>query len=269
MPSSRHLPSWRLPRGVPRGIWDYAHSRQLAEGYDASLDGSRLAGFDLEVVHRRLARPGRVVDLGCGAGRVSIPFALAGHEVLCVDLSQAMLDIVGEKARAAGARVDRLRANLVELGCLADEFADYALAMFSTLAMIAGRDNRAAALAHARRILKHGGLLIVHAHNRWTNLRTRDGRRWLADSLWRAWFDREHAWGDKYFDAWGVANIHLHVYTRRELRRELTAAGFEIVESVPLAIDGGRRLTAAWWFENLRAGGWIVVCRKPLAAERK
>lgn len=37
-----------------------------------------------------------ILDMGCGAGSLAIPFALAGHPVLACDFSQRMLDVLAE-----------------------------------------------------------------------------------------------------------------------------------------------------------------------------
>ncbi|MYZ50411.1 class I SAM-dependent methyltransferase [Propylenella binzhouense] len=48
---------------------------------------------------------GPVLELACGTGRLTIPLAADGHEVVGVDLSPAMLDAAAGKARRAGAKV--------------------------------------------------------------------------------------------------------------------------------------------------------------------
>ena len=80
-----------------------------------------------------LPQSGRIVDLGCGTGRLAIPLAQAGFGVVAVDLSDEMLAIVGEKARVAGVSVDRVKANLVDLSCFADHSFDAAACLFQTL----------------------------------------------------------------------------------------------------------------------------------------
>jgi len=46
--------------------------------------------------------PGRVLALACGTGRVTIPLALAGIDVVGIDLSEPMLDIAREKLAKLG-----------------------------------------------------------------------------------------------------------------------------------------------------------------------
>ena len=45
---------------------------------------------------------GPVLELGCGTGRVAIPIAHAGVEIVGLDLSEAMLEVAGRKMTAAG-----------------------------------------------------------------------------------------------------------------------------------------------------------------------
>jgi SAM-dependent methyltransferase len=48
---------------------------------------------------------GKILDLGCGTGRVIIPLALAGYDVEGVDLSEPMLRMAVNKAKQHGMRI--------------------------------------------------------------------------------------------------------------------------------------------------------------------
>lgn len=65
-----------------------------------------------------VSQTGRVLELGCGTGRVTLPLARAGHQVTGLDLSQAMLGILRDKLGAEPPEV-RGRVTLVE-GDMAD-----------------------------------------------------------------------------------------------------------------------------------------------------
>ena len=83
-----------------------------AELYD--LEYSDLTE-DLEH-YRRLARgAGRVLELGAGSGRVTVPMAETGASVLAVDLSSTMLDRLGARLREQPLDVEVLRANFLDL----------------------------------------------------------------------------------------------------------------------------------------------------------
>src|SRR5262245_5334298 len=105
MSKSSPPPDWRLPPGVSRGLGDYLHDPGVARGYDAGLAGSALFRADEAFVARHCPPGGRLIDLGCGTGRLLVAFAGRGHRVLGVDLSAEMLKVARDKAAAAGVEV--------------------------------------------------------------------------------------------------------------------------------------------------------------------
>src|SRR5262249_50603533 len=155
-----------------------------------------LLTVDREFAERHFDRPGRLIDLGCGTGRLLLPFARRGYWVLGVDLSAEMLKVVGEKAAAEGVVVHRLQANLVELEGLDDQSLDYAACLFSPLGMVGGTVNRRRVLAHVYRLLRPGGKFVLHVHNRWFNFWDPAGRSWLVRDGLHSLFTRKPA-GDR------------------------------------------------------------------------
>lgn len=255
-------PSWRLPSGVSPGVWEYAHNSALAAEYDAVLRDHPLQAAEAAVLPQALAGAKRVLDLGCGTGRWAVPLALQGYDVIGVDLSPDLLSQLNQKAATAGVSVPCVQANLVELDCLVDESCDAAICLFSTLGMVNGRKNRLCMLRHVARILRPGGRLLVHAHNRWQNLWHSPGRRWLLANLAQTLRGRAE-WGDRIFSDRGVQQLFLHIYSRRELHQELRRAGFQIVECIPLNGRQAQALSHRWFAPSLRAGGWFVLAQRP------
>lgn len=255
-------PHWRLPRGVARGVWQYAQTEEIAGRYDEYFAQNRLFLFDEQVLARHFTRPGVVVDLGCGTGRTLIVLARRGFFAVGVDLSRHMLRVAGEKAAREQLTIGRVQANLVELDCLRSESADYCTCLFSTLGMVRGRRNRDEVLRHAERILKPGGLLVVHVHNVWFGLFDPASRRWLLRQWLTSPVRRDIELGDKFFDYRGIPRMFLHTFSHRELVRALLGAGFHLAEWIPLDVTRQRPLKHRWLFGSLRANGWIAVCRK-------
>ena len=111
-------------------------------------------------------------------------------------------------------------------------------------------------------MLRPGGRLALHAHNVWLNLRDPQGRRWLAGQVASALAGRV-TFGDRRMMYRGVANMEVHLFTWRELRRELTSSGFVLEEVIPLDEVTSRPIRAPRLAQAIRAGGWIVFARRP------
>lgn len=84
----------------------YYFDPRVAESYDAETEGSQPVVVDDIPFYVGLAREAAagglpVLELGCGTGRVTIPIAQAGAEVVGVDNSAAMLDVARRKAGSA------------------------------------------------------------------------------------------------------------------------------------------------------------------------
>jgi SAM-dependent methyltransferase len=258
---ARIPPAWRLPDGVDAPLWQYTHTPRLAADEDAYFEGHPLFQADRQALEERFTVPGRLVDLGCGAGRHSIRFAGRGFEVTAVDLSRSMLHVVGLKAAEAGVDLLRVQANLCGLGCLPDQTFDYAISMFSTLGMIRGRASRRRALAEARRILRPGGLFAFHVHNLWLNLRDPQGRRWLLGHAAKV-LTRRDPLGDRRMDYRGINGMYVHLYRWGELKRELRSAGLRIDLVIPLDEVSAAPIRTPWLAPSIRAGGWIVFTKR-------
>lgn len=283
------IPDWRLPPGVPRGAWDYAQSKLIADDYDEYHAENTLFEFEEQVLHEEFGEPpasatGVIADLGCGSGRALLPLCRAGWRGLAIDLSEAMLDVVREKAVLDNLPIDCVQANLVELtpDLVPDASADHAMCLFSTLGMIRGRENRQTALRDMRRILKPGGRLVLHVHNFWFNLYDPGGPGWVLKSLARgtrnslplrgkagvgeprgsATSTPPYETGDKTYPYRGVPNFFLHVFRPSELRRDLRAANLRIRRWIPLDVGRRHALPRPWWCPSLRANGWIIVAEK-------
>jgi SAM-dependent methyltransferase len=178
--------------------------------------------------------------------------------VLGVDLSEAMLREAAGRAAAAGVVVHLLRANLVELDGLAEGSFDYAACLFSTLGMVAGAKERRRVVGHVHRLLRPGGIFVLHVHNRWFNCWDRAGRRWLVKDVLGSCFGR--GGGDRPMPAHqGLAGLALHHFSRREAVRLVRSAGFRIREVRPVGLRPDGRLPCPWWFGGLRAYGYLLA----------
>jgi len=89
----------------------------VAELYDhvAPYRDRQDVGFFLEMAR---ASGGRVLELGCGTGRILVPTAKAGMEIVGLDSSQSMLSVCAQKLRQepreVQARAQLVRGNMRE-----------------------------------------------------------------------------------------------------------------------------------------------------------
>jgi SAM-dependent methyltransferase len=251
---------WQLPPGVSRGLWDYVHDPSIARRYDGALADSALLACDVAFVRQHFPPLGRVIDLGCGTGRLSVSLAQAGHRVLAVDLSEAMLAMVNEKARVANVAIDCIKANIVDLAALADASFDAAACLFQTLGMIAGDDARRRVLRHVHRLLRPGGRFVFHVHNRWFNAWTRHGRRLLVRDVCNSWLGRQRA-GDYVMPSHqGLGPMPMHLFTRGEVCTLMAETGFTIREIQPVSVNGP--LSWPRWCSALRSYGYLIAAEK-------
>jgi SAM-dependent methyltransferase len=254
---------WQLPPGVNCGLWDYLHDPGIARGYDASLAGTPLFDIDQCFVQQHCPQPGRLLDLGCGTGRLLLAMAQRGWWTLGVDLSAEMLRVAADKATSAGVSAHLLRANIAELDGLADGLFDCVACLFSTLGMVMGAAQRRRVIGHAFRVLRPGGRFLLHVHNRWFNAWDRAGRAWLLRDALRSWTGSEN--GDRVMPVHqGIAGLTLHLFTRREACRMLTDAGFRLLEVRPVSLRPDGRLPCPAWFGWLRAYGYLLAAEKPV-----
>lgn len=227
----------------------------LARYYDLDLAG------DSEDIDFYLALAGhggqKVLELGCGTGRLAIPIAQAGNEVVGVDNDPHML----ERARTAwaaasgpvGSSLELLEADLLTLD-LARRF-DLVVLGLNMLPALAGREAQAAALGvAARHLAPRGRLTLDVGLPAPAELAGWDGSLLLAwqradpataetvAKLWSTEYDHinEVATVTTYFDAWPAngGSVHrvfrrdeLHLLSANELRALVGQAGLRVEQA--------------------------------------
>lgn len=104
----------------------------------------------------------RLLEPGCGSGRLVVAMAERGYEVTGVDLSEAMLDYLRKRLKKRSLSAELVLADMTRL-----KFQRKFDAVFCTFNTFRHLSNQADALAHLRSVAKHlkkGGLYILGFH---------------------------------------------------------------------------------------------------------
>lgn len=113
-------------------------------------------------VQRRANSP-RVLDLGCGRGRVAIELAIRGATVVGMDINREYLLQAEQRARNRGADVKWLNSDDRDL--VADAEYDAVISLYTTFGYH-DNDGNERVLSNISRALLPGGLFAVELHNR-------------------------------------------------------------------------------------------------------
>jgi SAM-dependent methyltransferase len=135
------------------GLYD-----RIASFYDPwSRSVTEDVGF---YVDEALAAGGPVVELAVGTGRIAVPIARAGIDVIGVDSSPAMLAVAREAAQTAGVaeRLDLRVGDLREPPVA--ERVPLVICPFRSLLHMETEDEKLRALRAARGLLEDGGRFV-------------------------------------------------------------------------------------------------------------
>jgi SAM-dependent methyltransferase len=114
---------------------------------------------DLGVWAELAAGRGPVLDLGCGAGRVSLHLAREGHEVWAMDQEEDLIDALDERAGEAGLAVRTVVGDVRDFEL--DASFGLIAAPMQLVQLLRGEQERGAMLSAVRRHLEPDGLFAA------------------------------------------------------------------------------------------------------------
>lgn len=179
---------------------------------------------------RHLPAEGRILDLGCGAGRTTLALHDDGYrKILGADLSPAMIRQARSHAKRRGLRIPFRVADACALPFPARSF-EGCLFSFNGLMTIPRLCLRVAALRQVRRVLVPGGRFVFTTHERFDRADARPFWRKQRE-LWTSGRQdpQLHEYGDELIEELGRPTF-VHVPDRREILDCLAAADLDWME---------------------------------------
>ncbi|MBV8397060.1 MAG: class I SAM-dependent methyltransferase [Actinobacteria bacterium] len=207
-------------------------------------------GFYVEEAKRS---GGPVVELGVGTGRIAVPIAVEGLEVIGVDSSKGMLDVARERAALAGVELD-LRFGDFREPPVEGEYPLVIIPFRSLLHMQTDEDRRAA-LRAARSLLAPAGRFVFDVFT--------PGPEDIAETH-GLWLEREPGIFERA--DWNEESQTLTLRVRGEgTEAELSLAWLSVPEWRELLKDEGFSVDAVYgWFDRKPWRGGedsIWICR--------
>ncbi|MBT7037304.1 class I SAM-dependent methyltransferase [bacterium] len=108
----------------------------------------------------------KIIDIGCGPGRVTVPLCKLGNEVIGIDSSAEMIDIARKIALSTNLNLGYRIARATKIS-FKDDFFDCAIFANNGWGQIPGKGERQRALKEVARVLKPGGKFIFCVHQRY------------------------------------------------------------------------------------------------------
>ncbi|MEV7124423.1 methyltransferase domain-containing protein [Streptomyces sp. NPDC093260] len=141
--------------------------QEIAAEYDERIpgEGPTDEGFtqsEYDFVLSKVRAGQKVLDIGCGTGRFTVPMAAAGAKVTGLDISRAMLDVTEGKLTAQGLSADLHEGDMANLP-FADGSFDVVTSMLALMHI--PLEDRERVFAEVSRVLRPGGRFVIGVKN--------------------------------------------------------------------------------------------------------
>ncbi|MDS0256905.1 class I SAM-dependent methyltransferase [Thermoplasmatales archaeon AK] len=153
--------------------WLEAEFDSIAEDYDRHIFGNLINSYlrerSVNVMSKIFSKSHRLLELGCGSGTETIEMLKQGHEVVALDISQKMLDIVKAKAAKEGMaeRIETVKLRVKDIGVLVSRYGEESFdGIYSTYGALNCEPDLSGIPLVLRRLLKNDGDLFLGVFNK-------------------------------------------------------------------------------------------------------
>jgi alkylated DNA repair protein alkB family protein 8 len=172
----------------------------------------------------------RVLDVGCGNGRLLKAFGGKNINYLGVDNSKKLIEVARKNRRLETGNWKFVNGDLLELDKLPEKDFDYVFCL-AVLHHLPGQELRIEALKQMKSKLKPGGKLVVTVWNLWARAKF---RKLILKFSWQKLFGKNQMdLGDILF-SWKnsqgqeVSQRYYHAFTKGALKEISLAAGLKM-----------------------------------------
>lgn len=167
----------------------------------------------------------RILELGCGAGRISLGLWGLGYRDICAtDFSPTMVEVAKNIFEGAGAGIKTRVADATDLP-FEDGSFDAAIFGFNGLMQIPLRGRRKRAISEISRVLRKGAPFIFTTHDRDNPA---NSQYWQDETkLWREHKNNQKLdeFGDICYES-GHGEIFIHSPTKEAVDEDINGANF-------------------------------------------
>ena len=132
----------------------YKHRQRIFKRHDQDF-----RKFPLGTLVRQYLQPGKILDIGCGTGQVTLELLRTGYEVIAIDVSQERVNLTNLLAKQHGYQ-DNI-ARVASSNDLVDEFGKKQFDNIVCLDVLEHIENDVLVLEQIYKALKPDGRLIL------------------------------------------------------------------------------------------------------------
>lgn len=217
--------------------------------YYSDFISAGLFHYEEQLIDKYFVAGGKTLDVGCGAGRVTIPLFKRGYQVIGIDCAEKMI----AAARTLNGSIDYRIGNILSTSFGDQEF-DNIIFSFNGMMLLSTYEDRLSATKEIRRILKSDGNFIFttpYLDNKvdkpyWTEKANLVGIN-INDMTW----EQQIELGEEYLED-NNNDFFLHIPFISEIKKMMDEADMEVLFSA-------RRLDYSG-LEKWKKNWMIIIC---------
>jgi len=187
-----------LANDDPRSI---LHSRENIPLYKIFFSFISSTRKETRKIIKQFPNGSKLLDLGCGYGRICVPLSLHGYNVIGLDIVPVQIELARELAQSEESTASFVNASMTALP-FSDNSFDGLFSMMGSFHYIFGEDNVKSAFTEAYRVVREEGTIMISVDN-------------FTKPFLKNIYEKE--------------KLPLTSYSRENLEELLTSAGFEDV----------------------------------------